>query len=384
MKAFLVLIVPVLLFSCQKNGTMEVLPPPITPTAPPDSAQMVYVTAARNGSSFYTLYGYGVDGQKRWEVPNLSPYFFQQAYADNIVYMSAGIQVYGWNAETGVKKWTNSNGINLLQPKLKGDTLITASTTLAPSANNQLLLFNKNTGILFWNKVVTEQPLVPPVLSEGKIYSLTTNGTGTQINLTAYDVKTKAQIWQKPSGGFLMSLPPEMIVRGDTLMVGTFSNSITLLNKHTGALYWSKSLNTEQSFLSGGEIVYNDQDCACVKKISLQNGAVTFQGETVNRARFDGQSYIYDNHFYYRSFDSLIRTSLVDGSVRRTKVANDYYTKLTVVGKTVYAAKVNYALNDESRIMILQADDLLPKDSIRIPAQYIKNFSVLSVAKQFY
>ena len=56
--------------------------------------------------------------------------------------------------------------------------------------------------------------------------------------------------------------------------------------------------------------------------------------------------------------DSLFRTSLVDGTVRRTKVAGDYTVFLKLVGNTVYAAVMNFDWNNESRIMILQADDL--------------------------
>ena len=82
--------------------------------------------------------------------------------------------------------------------------------------------------------------------------------------------------------------------------------------------------------------------------------------------------------------DSLFRTSLVDGTVRRTKVAGDYTVFLKLVGNTVYAAVMNFDCNNESRIMILQADDLMPKDSIRVPAQSIRNLSILSTSERLY
>ena len=99
------------------------------------------------------------------------------------------------------------------------------------------------------------------------------------------------------AAGFLMSLPPEMVLHGDTLIVGSFTNSITLVNKNTVDVYWSKGLNTPQSFLQNGEIVYEDEDCSCVKKISLASGATTFQSDPTRHTNSHGQSYIYNNTF---------------------------------------------------------------------------------------
>lgn len=55
-----------------------------------------------------------------------------------------------------------------------------------------------------------------------------------------------------------------------------------------------------------------------------------------------------------------------------------------MIGKTVYASKIDYALNNESRIMVLNAKDFSVRDSIKVPVQYINNFSVLSSANKFY
>lgn len=372
-----------LLASCNKSDAIIETQPP----APADSAQVIYVNAAASGANTSSLYSFDENGRIVWELGNIRPVSFWStpAYSNKRLFMAIGHQMVCLNAETAATVWTYNGVSNVVHPKLKGDTLLTAVSLIAPSPINTLLLLNKNTGSVLWSKSVSDQPLVPPVISDGKIYSLTTNGTGTISTVTAYDLQTKNLVWQKNvAAGFLMSLPPDMILRGDTLITGSFTNQITLLNKSTGALYWSKAFYADQSFIYNNEIVYNDNDNGRVTKISLQTGTVTMQSAPVYYARGGGMAYIYDDHFYYRRSDSLFCTSLLDGSIQRSKASGDYLTKLTLIGKTVYASKLDYALNNESRIMVLNAKDLSVRDSVKVPLQYINNFSILSTANKFY
>lgn len=307
-----------LLAGCNKPDSIVETQPP----APADSAQTVYVNASANGANSSSLYSFNEKGRPVWEIANLRPVsvWSTPAYGDKRLFMAVGNQMICYNADNAAPVWGTHVGANFVHPKLKGDTLMTAESTIAPSSLNRLLLLDRKTGRILWTKSVSDQPLVPPVISEGKIYSLTTNGTGTVSTVTAYDLQTKNTVWPKNvAAGFLMSLPPDMVLRGDTLIVGSFTNRVTLLDKNTGATFWSKSFYADQSFIHNNEIVYQDNGSGRVTKISLQTGAVIMQSAPVYYALGGGLAYIYDNHFYYRKHDSLFCTSLVDGTVKRSK-----------------------------------------------------------------
>lgn len=383
MKFCFLLVLPLFVLSgCAKdNSIVEVETP--SPETPPDSAQFIYVTAESRLPP-NKFFAYNANGQERWKLPGVNRGFSNDAFSDDVLYMDEVGKISAVNAQTGSVKWSVPAYLTLTQLKIYGDTLLTASSNM--SSTNEVLLYNKNTGDLLTYLVITNQPVVSPVMSGGKVYCLTTNANGTQLNLAAYDVGARKEVWKKPiSAGFLMSGLPEIIVRGDTLITGAFGNAITLVNKNTGDFYWTKGLNTSQSFLLNNEIVYNDQNTGCVTKISLATGATTFQGQMVAGGRANnGLSYVYNNHFYTQVHDSLYRTNLTDGTLRRTKIHPAYYTKFIVVGKTVYAANNEYTGKEESRIMMLQADNLERKDSIIVPAEYVVRFNVLSTSKRFY
>lgn len=383
MRFFCATLVFAALLSCNKPDSL--IDPP--PSQPSDSAKFIFVTATTN-SNASSMVTYNGSGELEWEYAGLRPLtlWSQPTYGDKRLFVASFNQLLSMDAETGTARWQHNNQAPMVNPSFVRDTIVSAASTIAPSALNTILLFNKANSAIIWSKQVTEQPLVTPILDEGTIYNLTTNGTGTAITLTAYDVATKSWIWQKQlATGFLMSKPPDMMLRRDTLLVGSLSGNVTALNKYTGNVYWTKSFNSDQAFVHQNAIVFKDNNTGRVTKISLQTGAVTLQSAPIPyTSSSGGAAYIYRDAFYYHLGDSLFCTGLTDGVLKWRKAAKGYFTKFICVGETVYGSKIDYAWNEESRIMMMKASDFSVKDSIRIPKQNIKTFSVLSTANQFY
>jgi len=230
-------------------------------------------------------------------------------------------------------------------------------------------------------------------MSDGKIFVLTVNGTGTAISLSAYDVITKTLVWQNLLvSAFFTAAPPDMIVRHDSLIVFTSSNQVHSINKNTGALHWSKTLGgTISPNLYNNDLAYFDNSTKQVKLMSLQTGNTILQSNPIAYVGTpaDILSYVYNDAFYHIAFDSVYCTSLIDGSLKwrkkyETPFTGAFFKKLTVVGNTVYGGRKYDNTNDEFKFMMLNAIDFTARDSIIVPKQEFNNFSILSASGKIY
>jgi outer membrane protein assembly factor BamB len=364
-------------------------PPPLPPG---DVASLFFITGLTTTSrSFIT---YNAAKTKLWEIPNfLSIVFWSTpAYNSGNIYLPSQQYLLSLNANTGSLNWQYTDLASVVNPQLSNDTIVTASSLIAPAASNAILFLNKNTGSVIWSKTVTDQPVISPVMSDGKVFVLTVNSTGTALKLSAYDVITKNLVWQNPLvTAFFTAAPPEMIVRHDSLIVFTSSNQVHSINKNTGALHWSKTLGGSITpNLYKNDLAYYDNSTKQVKLISLQTGNIILQSNPVAyTSPLDVLSYVYNDAFYHLISDSVYCTSLTDGSLRwrkkyETSLTGAFFKKLTVVGNTVYGGRKYDNANDEFKLMMLNAIDFTAKDSILVPKREMNNFSILSVAGIVY
>ena len=367
--------------------TTIIIPP--LPTG--DTANQIYVTATSSstGRSFLT---YDAFRNKMWEINNFPSVSFWNTpiYEAGKLYVASNASMLSLNSMNGAVNWTYTNptSTSLLNPKLKNDTLITGGSQIAPSANNAIILINKNTGNIIWNKVVTDQPVNTPTLIDDKVFCLTVNSTGTSMSLSAYDLATKNLVWQKVvSGSFFTSVPPDMIVRNDSLIV--FTTSVLSLNKNTGALYWSAPLGTTDVHVYKNNLAFHDKSSGTVKILSLQTGNIILQSSPVTFTTvFTGVTYVYNDALYNNVADSVFCTSLIDGSLKWRKMYQapslGSFKKFINVGNTLYGSRQYYNSNDESKLMIINALDFTARDSMIIPKRDLNNFSILSSAGKFY
>lgn len=357
---------------------------------PGDSASLIFINAASSvtGRSFIT---YDASKNKIWEISNFDAFdiWSTPAYDNGKLYVASYFSMLSLNASTGTINWTYTNGNPLINPELKNDTLITASSITAPSSNNAILLINKNSGNVIWSKVVTEQPVVTPILSDGKIYNLTTNAFGGNTMVSAYDVVSKNLIWQKLLTNSFQR--PLMIVRNDSLIVFA-AGTAHLFNKNTGATYWIKTTSSKDVYLYKNNLAFRAVSSGRVSILSLQTGNIILESNPIGIPGMDlGTSYIYNDAFYCSIADSIFCISLIDGSQKWQKKyvvvpQGTTFRKFIAVDNTVYGSR-EYdfgSTSDESKLMILNAIDFTIKDSIIVPKRDVKNFSILSTAGKFY
>jgi outer membrane protein assembly factor BamB len=306
------------------------------------------------------------------------------------LYIPSSFSLFSRNAADGSVNWNYTSAGNIVNPQLKDDTLITASALIAPSASNAIVLINKNTGNVIWSKSVNDEPAVTPVLSEGKIYNLTVNGTGSVVTISAYDVATQNLLWQKIlANAFFAPAPLDMMVRHDSLIVFSSPATLHVINKNNGNLYWSKSNAAYTLLKYKNDLAFNDNNTGQVKVISLQTGNIILQSAPITyTSTFRGYSYIYNDAFYHVVFDSVFCTSLIDGLLKWRKKyetsLQGFFLKLIPVGNTVYGYRTYDNANDQSKLMILNALDFTARDSIIIPKREFSNFSVLSASGIIY
>ncbi len=379
-------ILTLLACGCSKDTAITESPLPVAST---DTAKLILVTAT-SASMGTSLVAYNPEKVKQWEQNGLSPAGFWSipAYGDNKIFVTSDRQLLSLNAGNGTNNWTYTNTIPLTNPKFRNDTIVTAATIIAPSPQNALLLLNKLNGNVIWSKPVSDQPIVAPLLDGDRIFALTTNGTGTIFTLSAYDLASKNLVWQKVlANAFLTAVPSDMILRKDTLIIGVPAGSINVVNKNTGNVYWSKSLNTNHAYLYNDKLVYNDVTFGRLNILSIQTGNTLFQSPPSNAIMASAGnklSYLYNNALYYQALDTLYCTNLTDGTLRWKKPCSSYFQKVTVVGKTAYGIKALYNSADEMRLMIMNAEDFTAKDSVTIPRRTYKNLTVLSAAGLMY
>ena len=365
-------------------GKPEVINQP--ESAPADSASLIVVNASSPATGA-SIIAYNQNRQKKWEFnfTQTVDAWSKPALQGNQLSVAGMNQLHALDLSTGNVMWSFNQTPRVVNPKYYGDTIVTAASILGPSSMNKIFLLNKQSGAVIWNHTVTEQPIVAPVISSGKIYCLTTNSNGTAISLYAINLNNKTLAWSKSlATGFLMAVPPEMIIRNDTLIAGSLSGLVTVMNKNDGQVYWSKNINADKAFIVGNEIIYSNPSTYSVEKLSLQTGNVHFQSAPIPWTLNGGHAYIYDNAFYHQVHDSLFCTSLTTGQVKWRRGSPGYFRKFTRVGETVYASLMDYSLNDQSKIMIMRASDFTKKDSIVVAKQNLDNLSVLSTSGGFY
>ena len=371
-----------LLVSCGKADIRDEAPP----STPSDSASLVLVNASSTATG-NALIAYNHNGQKKWDFhyTETLDIWSKPALMGSQISLAAMNQLHLLDINSGNVMWSFNQTPRVINPKFYGDTIVTAASILGPSNMNKIFLLNKHTGLVIWSHTVTEQPLVTPVISAGLIYCLTTNTNGTAVNLYAFNLHNKTLAWSKNLAiGFLMAVPPEMIIRNDTLIAGSLASTVTVMNKNSGDVYWSKPIGASNGFIIGNEIIYHNSNTHAVEKRNLSDGNVSFQSHPIAWTLNGGPAYIFENDFYHQVHDSLFCTSLSTGQVKWKKASPGYFRNFIRVGETVYATLMDYNLNDQSKVMIMRASDFTKKDSIVVPKQNLNNISVFSTSGDFY
>lgn len=384
----------IFILGCNKNISVTEVPPFKNPK---DSAKLILVTTkdVNTNEGFITAYGINMD--KKWELSNNSRYNTYKigSYINNslVVTYSANKELQSLDIANGSKNWAITEFIDKLtygffvSRHFNHDTIVVSTSTLSGdkfTERNALILFNKKDGSELCRIPVDAQPLAAPLLDGNSIYYIATNSNGTKNTLTSYDIVTKKLLWQKTQFSFLMGLPGGILVKNDTLIFGSGTGNIDLINKNDGSVYWSKGFNTKSMYSYKDKFVFNDNVSGRLTILSSKTGEVILQGPPIPYTRVNGAAYIYNDDFYNNAYDTLYCSSLLDGSLKWSKQITNA-VKFINVGDKVYYLTGSYGYaSANSKLMKMSAGDFTALDSISFPQGNLENFSILTSADEFF
>lgn len=389
-----------LLAGCSKSTTITEVPPtpPTPPGTPPpsvpeDSAQLIFF------SSLTYVYGaqprvaaFNAAKTLIWEKPWHPSGFYGVVYGNNTLYLNTYAAPFSSlstvNIMTGAEGWKLTNTRTICNSTYHGDTIVTAIADNAGTPGNKLLLLNRETGAVIWSVDQLYQSMCAPVVSDGMIYSHATNQYGTDQKLYAYDLATKAKVWEKTVGSFVIGgLPPPMLISGDTLFLGAGAAGVSLINKKTGNTIWSKAFDTEHAFLFSDKFVFYNHSLSKIQVVSRRTGELIRESERYLFGN-SNRSYVYKDRFYLPIENILYVYNINDGTVTTSTIRNfSSVRKMLVAGNTLYMCNTTTSgsgAETKDMFYMMNPETYTPKDSLTQPPYQSYRFGLLDTKGRFY
>jgi len=130
---------------------------------------------------------------------------------------------------------------------------VTGETVIAPFSSGELVALRATTGQSVWQQVLSRTSRTSalseirdiagrPVVSRGVVYAVGHSGV-----MSAIDVRTGQPKWQLPISGVNAPLPV-----GDVVYVVSKGGELTVVNRDSGQVYWTRDLNEGLARQEGG------------------------------------------------------------------------------------------------------------------------------------
>ena len=182
---------------------------------------------------------------------------------------------------------------------------------------------------LQWQTKLSSTWLMPPILTDGILYTGSGNGT-----LYAVDVQTGEKIWS--TDGF-SQLENSGAVAGDTLVAGGYDQRVRALDRHTGEVLWS--FNTvypvQASPLIVADRVYVATDHA-LYALDLSTGKLQWQAPTGKEGAYMGSPAYEDGGIYTTGGKSLLAVDSTNGKELWRIERGDMFTAPAVANGKIY------------------------------------------------
>ncbi len=169
-------------------------------------------------------------------------------------------QIIAFNTTTGLPDWSYrgitepARILRASSPAVSGDTVI------APFSSGEVVALRASNGQPVWNQVLSRTSRTSalseirdiagrPVISRGFVYAVSHSGV-----LQSMDIRTGQPKWSLPVAGVNAPLPA-----GDVVYVVSKSGELTLVNRDSGAVYWTRNLNEGRVRQEGGFLGFFDR-----------------------------------------------------------------------------------------------------------------------------
>ncbi|MEQ7155321.1 PQQ-like beta-propeller repeat protein [Brevundimonas aurifodinae] len=173
--------------------------------------------------------------------------------ANRIYVVDVDNQIIAFNAETGAQEWSYRGIAEPARVMRASSPAVSGDTVIAPFSSGEVVALRASNGQPVWTQVLSRTSRTSalseirdvagrPVISRGFVYAVGHSGV-----MQAMDLRTGQPRWSVPIAGVNAPLPA-----GDVVYVVSKSGELTVVNRDTGAVYWTRDLNEGRVRQEGG------------------------------------------------------------------------------------------------------------------------------------
>ncbi|CAN5416145.1 PQQ-like beta-propeller repeat protein [soil metagenome] len=216
---------------------------------------------ATGGGKVFVASGYrtmsaldAATGAVLWTVRTDSPLHGAPTLAGARVYVvDVDNQIIAFDTATGQQSWSYRGITEPARIMRASSPAVSGDTVIAPFSSGEVVALRASNGQPVWQQVLSRSSRTSalseirdiagrPVISRGFVYAVSHSGV-----MQAMDIRSGAPKWSLPVAGVNAPLPA-----GDVVYVVSKSGELTLVNRDTGAVYWTRDLNDGRVRQEGG------------------------------------------------------------------------------------------------------------------------------------
>ena len=200
-------------------------------------------------------------GAVLWTVPVDSPIHGAPTVSGSRVYVvDIDNQIIAFNTANGQQDWSYRGISEPARVMRASSPAVVGETVIAPFSSGEVVALRASNGQSVWQQVLSRTSRTSalseirdiagrPVVSRGFVYAVSHSGV-----MQAMDIRSGQPKWTLPIGGVNAPLPA-----GDVVYVVSKTGELTLVNRDTGAVYWTKDLNVDLVRKEGGFLGFWDR-----------------------------------------------------------------------------------------------------------------------------
>lgn len=169
-------------------------------------------------------------------------------------------QLYAFDAATGQQDWSYRGIPEPARIMRASSPAVTGDTVIAPFSSGDIVAVRASTGQPVWQQTLSRTSRTNalsevrdiagrPVISRGFVYAVGHLGV-----LSAMDIRSGAPKWQLPVSSVNAPLPV-----GDVVYVVSKAGELTVVNRDSGQVYWTRDLNETRVHQEGGFLGFWDR-----------------------------------------------------------------------------------------------------------------------------
>ena len=169
-------------------------------------------------------------------------------------------QIIAFNTANGQQDWSYRGIVEPARILRASSPAVSGDTVIAPFSSGEVVALRAANGQPVWSEVLSRTSRTSalseirdiagrPVISRGFVYAVSHSGV-----MQAMDIRSGQAKWSLPVAGVNAPLPA-----GDVVYVVSKSGELTLVNRETGAVYWTRDLNEGLVRQEGGLFGFFDR-----------------------------------------------------------------------------------------------------------------------------